>query len=231
LLRHLVRTYDQGSEAPLSAAEQALLPLAIARQPAWSTGGSVLRLGDADAVRHATTPQQTFPSVMRPFDAWLHALKWPGWVARVLPALRAAAGAISCLGGIIASVQRVVVLGRGGAGKSTAAVHLGQITGLPVIELDKHFWSSGLHPLSREEWARVTSDLAARPTWVMDGDLGPYDLLAPRLRRADTVLILDYGLLRCVWRAHRRSRERADFWRWMLTWRRRSRPVLLRAIG
>lgn len=36
-------------------------------------------------------------------------------------------------------VERVVVLGRGGAGKSTAAVELGCLTGLPVVELDKHF--------------------------------------------------------------------------------------------
>jgi hypothetical protein len=65
----------------------------------------------------------------------------------------------------------------------------------------------------------------------MDGDLGPYDVLAPRLHRADTVLVLDYGLLRCVWQALRRSREGADFWRWVLTWRRRSRPGLLRAVA
>jgi hypothetical protein len=154
-----------------------------------------------------------------------------GPVAGVFAALPAAGGRSVCLGGIISSVQRVVVLGRGGAGKSTAAVQLGQITGLPVIELDKHFWSPDLQPLSGDEWARVTSDLAARPRWVMDGDLGPYDVLAPRLRRADTVLILDYSLLRCVWRALRRSRERADFWWWVLTWRRRSRPALLRAIA
>jgi hypothetical protein len=154
-----------------------------------------------------------------------------GPVAGVFAALPAAGGRSVCLGGIISSVQRVVVLGRGGAGKSTAAVQLGQITGLPVIELDKHFWSPDLQPLSGDEWARVTSDLAARPRWVMDGDLGPYDVLAPRLRRAHTVLILDYGLLRCVWQALRRSRERADFWWWVLTWRRRSRPALLRAIA
>ena len=133
--------------------------------------------------------------------------------------------------GIIATVQRVVVVGRGGAGTSTAAVRLGQITGLPVIELDEHFWSADLRPSAPEEWARVTRDLAGRPCWVMEGDLGPHDVLAPRLRRADTVLVLDYGLLRCVWRALRRSRERADFWRWVVTWRRRSRPVLLRAIA
>ena len=132
---------------------------------------------------------------------------------------------------IIATVERVVVLGRGGSGKSTAALRLAQITGLPVIELDKHFWSSDLRPLSGEEWARVTSDLAARPRWIMDGDLGPYNVLGPRLHRADTVLILDYGLLRCVWRALRRSPEKADFWWWVLAWRRRSRPILLRAIA
>jgi hypothetical protein len=32
----------------------------------------------------------------------------------------------------------------------------------------------------------------------MDGDLGPYDALAPRLTRADTVLILDFALMRCA---------------------------------
>lgn len=35
--------------------------------------------------------------------------------------------------------QRIVILGRGGAGKSTAAVDLGRISGLSVIELDKLF--------------------------------------------------------------------------------------------
>ena len=41
------------------------------------------------------------------------------------------------------------------------------------------------------------------------------------LPRADTVLILDFSLTRCAWRALRRSRERADFWWWLLTWRHR----------
>lgn len=37
--------------------------------------------------------------------------------------------------------QRVVLLGRGGAGKSTFARSLSEITGIPAVELDKHFWS------------------------------------------------------------------------------------------
>ena len=48
---------------------------------------------------------------------------------------------------------------------------------------------------------------------------------------ADTIVVLDFSLPRCAWRAFRRSRERADFWLWVLAWRRRSRPALLRAIA
>jgi adenylate kinase family enzyme len=37
-------------------------------------------------------------------------------------------------------MRRVVVLGRGGAGKSTFAARLGMATGIPVVELDALFW-------------------------------------------------------------------------------------------
>ena len=36
-------------------------------------------------------------------------------------------------------MKRVVIFGPGGSGNSTLAVRLGEITGLPVIELDKMF--------------------------------------------------------------------------------------------
>jgi adenylate kinase family enzyme len=126
-------------------------------------------------------------------------------------------------------VERVVILGRGGAGKSVLARELGRITGLPVVELDKEFWSDDLRPLPLEDWARAQAVLAARPRWIMDGDLGPYDDVGPRLRRADTVVVVDLPLWLCAWRARRRGPERRDFWDWTVRWRRRSRPVLLRA--
>lgn len=65
----------------------------------------------------------------------------------------------------------------------------------------------------------------------MDGDLGPYDALEERLKRADTVVVLDFTAARCLYRAARRSREHLDFWIWTLLWRRRSRPVLLQAVA
>ena len=65
----------------------------------------------------------------------------------------------------------------------------------------------------------------------MDGDLGPYDVVEARLRAADTIILLDFSLVRCAWRTIRRLRERADFWRWLVACRWQSRPILLEAIA
>lgn len=128
-------------------------------------------------------------------------------------------------------MKRVVITGPGGAGKPALAVRLGEITGLPVIDLDKLFWRPGLTATPRDQRAVIQRELAAGESWIMDGDLGPYDVLDVRLRAADTIVFLDFSPARCAWRSIRRSRERADFWRWVLAYRRRSRPLLLQAIA
>jgi Ser/Thr protein kinase RdoA (MazF antagonist) len=53
-LRRLVASYDAGLDLPLSAAERAALPVAMARQPLSSIGGWVARLDDQDAARRHT---------------------------------------------------------------------------------------------------------------------------------------------------------------------------------
>lgn len=128
-------------------------------------------------------------------------------------------------------MKRVVILGPGASGKSTLALHLAEITGLPVIELDKFFWRPGLVATPRDRWVEDQRMLIQEDGWIMDGDLGPYDAVEVRLRAADTVIFLDYSLVRCAWHAVRRSRERADFWLWLLQYRSRSRPILMAAIA
>ena len=128
-------------------------------------------------------------------------------------------------------MKRVAIIGRGASGKSTLAVRLGEITGLPVVELDKVFWQPGLVATPRDHWIAIQERLVAEEEWIMDGDLGLYDVVEIRLRSADTILFLDFSLLRCVWRAIRRSRARVDFWRWLLAYRWQGRPVLMEAIA
>jgi adenylate kinase family enzyme len=128
-------------------------------------------------------------------------------------------------------VQRVVILGRGGAGKSTLARQLGAVTGLPVTELDTLFWQAGLTVPDPGQWRACQRELVLRDAWILDGDLGPYDrALDARLRAADTIIVLNLSLWRCIWRTLRRGREGADYWRWVLTYRRRSLPVIMSAI-
>lgn len=128
-------------------------------------------------------------------------------------------------------MNRVVVLGRGGAGKSTVAARLGVLTGLPVVELDKYFWSPDLTPLPIDQWKVVQRNLISAERWILDGDLGPYDAPEVRLRAADTVVVLDFALWRCAWRAAFRSRENIVFWRWLVSYRRHGLPPVMAAIA
>jgi adenylate kinase family enzyme len=128
-------------------------------------------------------------------------------------------------------MNRIVILGPGGSGKSTLATQLSQITGLPAIELDKAFWRPSLAPTPREEWVKIQEVLTAEDRWILDGDLGSYDALEVRLQAADTIIFLDFSPIRCAWRALRRSRERANFWIWLLRYRQQYRPPLIKAIA
>ena len=150
--------------------------------------------------------------------------RWP-WVCRRGQA------SVDPFGDYGSDVQRVVIVGPGAAGKSTLAAHLGSITGLPVIELDKLFWRPGLIATPHDQWAAIQRELVTHDSWIMDGDLGPHDVIDIRLQAADTIVFLDFSPARCAWRAIRRSRERADFWRWLFTYRRRSRPLIRQAIA
>jgi Isopentenyl transferase len=78
-------------------------------------------------------------------------------------------------------VKRVIVVGPGAAGKSTLAACLGEITGLPVIELDKLFCRPGLAATPREEWTAIQRQLAAQ-------DGSPGFTAMPRQRRRPVLI-------------------------------------------
>ena len=129
-------------------------------------------------------------------------------------------------------MRKVVILGRGGAGKSALSRQLSDVTGIPAVELDALFWQPGPTPMDPSRWAACQRELVRRGRWILDGDLGPYDkALEIRLRAADTIVVLDFSFLRCAWRTLRRGREQAEYWRWVRAYRRRSLPAVIRAIS
>lgn len=99
-------------------------------------------------------------------------------------------------------MQRVLIIGSGGAGKSTLAKVLAQRTGLPLIHLDRHYWRPGWVETPREEWHAHLRSLLAGERWIMDGNYsGSLEL---RLPYADTVVFLTFPRWLCIWRAIKR---------------------------
>ena len=141
--------------------------------------------------------------------------------------------------------QRILVVGSGGAGKSTLAARIAARTGLPLIHLDALYWRAGWVEPPPDEWARIVEEIAARPAWVMDGNYS--GTLVRRLAACDTVVFLDLPRLVCAWRVvkrwlRHRGRTRPDmapgceeqvtweFLRWIWDYPRRSRPKVLARI-
>lgn len=144
-----------------------------------------------------------------------------------------------------APVRRVIVIGPGGAGKSIFSRRLGALLGLEVIHLDAEHWGAGWVEMPKDEWRNKVRRLAARDSWVMDGNYSA--TLDVRLEACDTVVFLDLPRALCVWRVfkrvvtYRRGRrpdmaegcdERFDlkFLLWVWNYPRRTRGRVLRLI-
>ncbi|MFD4249666.1 hypothetical protein ACFWQL_08005 [Amycolatopsis thermoflava] len=98
-------------------------------------------------------------------------------------------------------MRRVVVLGCGGAGKSTFSRRLGALLDLPVTHLDHVYWQPGWVPLPAGEFAARQRVLVAGERWLLDGNCG--GTLEIRLAAADTVILLDPPRRVCLRRAAR----------------------------
>ena len=64
-------------------------------------------------------------------------------------------------------MRKVLVIGSGGAGKSTFAAKLARRTGLPLIHLDSLYWRPGWIETSAAEWDQTIEHLLGRDTWII----------------------------------------------------------------
>ena len=99
-------------------------------------------------------------------------------------------------------MEKILVIGCGGAGKTTLSKKIGAVLGLPVIHLDSHYWLPGWRPLGKEEWNNKVLSLLQAPRWVMDGNYG--GTLDIRIDKCDTIVFLDMNRWRCIYNVCKR---------------------------
>ena len=142
-------------------------------------------------------------------------------------------------------MQRILIIGSGGAGKSTLSRRIAERLRLPVVHLDRMYWRAGWNPTPADEWRRTVESAIDGERWVMDGNYsGTMDM---RVRAADTIIFLDLPRMLCLWRIVRRNlqfrgRTRPDmtpgcderltweFVRWVWKYPRRQRVQVLRRL-
>jgi adenylate kinase family enzyme len=95
-------------------------------------------------------------------------------------------------------VNRILVLGSCGAGKTVFARHLGEILDLPVAHLDELRYDPDWAETAPDHFAAAQRELLRTGKLIVDGNY--LSTLPERLAWADTVIWLDYHPLRCLWR-------------------------------
>ncbi len=93
-------------------------------------------------------------------------------------------------------MNRILVIGNAGAGKSTFARQLGGKLALPVVHLDSHYWRPGWQTPEIKTWRQQIMTLVESPAWVMDGNyINTFDI---RLPCADGLVWLDHPRGICI---------------------------------
>lgn len=117
---------------------------------------------------------------------------------------------------LIAEMNRIVVVGSSGSGKTSTARTVALKLEIPHLELDSVYHQPDWEPLPDEEFQARVADFALQPRWVIDGNYtshGIQDLLWPV---ADTLVWVDppkpVVMARVIRRTLRRSITREELW-------------------
>jgi len=100
-------------------------------------------------------------------------------------------------------MKRVIIIGSGGAGKSTLAKQMAGILDLPVFHLDSLFWKPNWQKTPKPDFDKQLIELMNQQHWILDGNYSR--TIELRMQYADTVIFLNFNRFLCLWRAFLRT--------------------------
>lgn len=109
-------------------------------------------------------------------------------------------------GGIM---QKVIIIGCPGGGKSTFARELHKRTGLPLHHLDMMYWNADRTQVPREVFQQRLEEVLRQECWIIDGNYNR--TMEMRMEACDTIFFLDYPVEVCLEGARaRKGTKRSD---------------------
>ena len=103
-------------------------------------------------------------------------------------------------------MERIVIVGTSGSGKTTVSARLAGLLDIPHIELDSLHWEPGWQEAEPSVLRSRVERALAGDRWVVDGNYSIVrDLIWPQ---ADTLVWLDYRLARVMWQVTTRTARR-----------------------
>lgn len=93
-------------------------------------------------------------------------------------------------------MQKVLIIGNAGSGKTTFAIKLAQKLQLPLVHLDQLYWCGNWEHRSREEFDCLLQAQLEKPQWIIDGNFNR--TISHRLQYCDTVIFFDLPTAVCL---------------------------------
>jgi adenylate kinase family enzyme len=94
--------------------------------------------------------------------------------------------------------MKIVIFGSGGAGKSTLAFKLSQLTNIDVYHLDKLYWLKDWKAQDKDIFLEKLQNILLKDNYIIDGNYSNF-LLKERFNDSDIVIFLDISRYVCIY--------------------------------